>query len=362
MQISGKFPSEVIFRTANRIYRNYRKRESLRGSLTHQDGTPLPVLSKVQKNEIDLWYEKYGLVLNDYYFHRWYYEVTGSFSPSCVPEHVMNSQILNKFNDLRLAKSWADKAYYDRRFRSKCIETPYTLLRNINGIFYDNDYKRLDQKQAAMIMENEGTVLTKPTIESGKGRNIRLYSSKEGLKSIIGDYSSNYLIQRVVEQHDELAKFNATSVNTFRIFSWFDGSDVFILAAILRVGMPGSVTDNVSGGGFAFCVKGDGCLKGPALNSKGRPVEGTDNMIGNPNILVDSYEKTIKAIKELHTDLPYFGIVAWDIAINKNGSPVLIEYNLQNPGLHVIQALCGTFDGPVYDRLLLEAKRRRECC
>ncbi len=138
------FPSLNIFQPVEKMYKKYRKRASLRRGLTHQDGTPLPVLTKDQKNEIDSWYDKYGLILNDYYFHRWYYEVTGVFSPFCVPEHVMNSQIINKFNDMRLSRAWADKAYYDSRFRFKCIETPYTLIRNINGIFYDNGYNRIN--------------------------------------------------------------------------------------------------------------------------------------------------------------------------------------------------------------------------
>lgn len=355
-----------LFHTLNlsqpvkRMYKKYRKRASLRRGLTHQDGTPLPVLTKEQKNEIDAWYEKHGLVLNDYYFHRWYYEVTGIFSPSCVPEHVMNSQILNKFNDLRLSLAWADKAYYDSRFRSKCIDTPYTIIRNINGIFYDNNYNGIDFQEAVKLIEKEDILIAKPTIDSGKGKNVRLYSSKESILSIFDDYSSNYIVQRKVEQHETLSKFNSTSVNTFRVMSWFDGTDVYILATMLRVGMPGSVTDNVSGGGFAFCVKEDGSITGPGRNSVGRTVKDTENMISDKHVLVQHYEKTVRFIKELHPQLPHFGIIAWDIAIDKVGSPVLIEYNLQNPGLDVIQTLCGTFEGPVCEKLLLEAKRRRE--
>ena len=352
-------PTSLI-RPIKLIYRNYRKRVSLRRGLTHQDGTPLPVLTKDQKNEIDTWYEKYGLVLNDYYFHRWYHEVTGVFSPSCLPEHVMNSQIINKFNDLRLSLAWADKAYHDSRFRFKCIETPYTLVRNISGIFYDNNYNRIDFQEAVKLIEKEDILIAKPTIDSGKGKNVRLYSSKESFLSIFDDYSSNYIVQRKVEQHDTLSKFNSTSANTFRVISWFDGTDVYILATMLRVGMPGSVTDNVSGGGFAFCVKEDGSITGPGRNSAGRAVKDTENMISDNHVLAQHYEKTVRAIKEQHPQLPYFGIIAWDIAINKIGSPVLIEYNLQSPGLGVIQALCGTFEGPVCEKLLLEAKRRRE--
>mgnify|MGYP000856645678 CR=1 FL=1 len=354
----SSFSSKCLFRPLIGSYKNYRKKASLKRGLTHQDGTHLPILSKEQKKEIDLWYEKYGLILNDYYFHRWYYEVTGVFSPSCIPERVMNSQILNKFNDSRLSIAWADKAYYDRRFSSKCIETPYTVLRNINGIFYDNNYKRLDLDQAALLVGKEETVITKPTIDSGKGKNIRIYSSNEGLRSIIRDYSSNYLVQRIVEQHDSLSKLNADSVNTFRVMTWCSDGNVYVIAAMLRVGIPGSVVDNISAGGYGFRISSEGCLSGPARNKGGRIVKTPETVIGERYIFAEHYKKIVSSLKELHNELPYFGIVAWDITIDKNGSPVLIEYNLQTPGLHLFQALCGTFEGEVPDKLLQEAKKR----
>ncbi len=55
------------------------------------------------------------------------------------------------------------------------------------------------------MMEKEDILIAKPTIDSGKGKNVRLYTSKEGLLSIFDDYKSNYIVQRKVEQHDTLS-------------------------------------------------------------------------------------------------------------------------------------------------------------
>ena len=352
------FSSTNLCRTVKIIYKKYRKKASLRRGLKHQDGTPLPILTKDQKNEIDVWYEKHGLALDNYYFHRWYYEVTGSFSPSCVSEPVMNNQIMTRFNDLRLSRAWGDKAYYDQRFRSGCIDTPHTILRNINGIFYDNDYHLLNLREAQIVLEGEDNVLVKPSIDSGQGKNIKLYTSKDEMLSILDHYSSNYIVQRVVKQHDILRELNHTSVNTFRIMSWFNDGSVYILAAMLRVGSPGAWVDNTSAGGFAFRVKEDGTVAGPGRNSVGRIVKGSGNMISDSNALVKYYEKIIVAVKELHPQLPHFGIIAWDITIDKEGLPILIEYNLQSPGLSPLEPLCGSFEGAVYEKLLHEAKRR----
>ena len=37
-------------------------------------------------------------------------------------------------------------------------------------------------------------------------------------------------------------------------------------------------------------------------------------------------------VKRLHLKLPFFNIVGWDVAIQEDGEPVLIEFNT-NPGL-----------------------------
>jgi len=354
------FSPTNLYRNVKTSYKKYRKRASLREGLRHPDGTPLPILTKNQRDEIDAWYEKYGLILNDYYFHRWCYEVTGSFSPSCIDESVMNNQIMTRFNDFRLYQAWADKAYYDHLFRSTLINTPHTILRNINGVFYDNNYNCLDLRESQMLLEREHKVIAKPTIDSGLGKGVKLFSSRDEILSIFDDYSSNYIVQRVVEQHDILKELNSSSVNTFRIMSWFNDGEVYILAAILRVGAPGRLIDNAFAGGFAFCVREDGTITGPGRNVAGRIIEGTENMISDSKALVNYYEKIIASIKEMHPQLPHFGIIAWDITIDKEGLPVLIEYNLENQGLHVIQALCYVFERPVCEKLFLETKRRSD--
>jgi D-alanine-D-alanine ligase-like ATP-grasp enzyme len=45
-----------------------------------------------------------------------------------------------------------------------------------------------------------------------------------------------------------------------------------------------------------------------------------------------SYDKAIEMVKRLHLKLPFFNLVGWDVAIQENGEPVLIEFNT-NPGL-----------------------------
>ena len=58
----------------------------------------------------------------------------------------------------------------------------------------------------------------------------------------------------------------------------------------------------------------------------------TDSGIVLDGYCLPSYDKVIEMVKRLHLNLPYFRIVGWDIAIQEDGQPVLIEFNT-NPGL-----------------------------
>ena len=47
---------------------------------------------------------------------------------------------------------------------------------------------------------------------------------------------------------------------------------------------------------------------------------------------IPSYDRAIEMIKRMHMRLPYLNILGWDVAIEENGNPILIEINT-NPGL-----------------------------
>ena len=47
--------------------------------------------------------------------------------------------------------------------------------------------------------------------------------------------------------------------------------------------------------------------------------------------------------------MPYFRIISWDIAIDKNGNFILIEYNIKGQDINFHQLN----NGPVFNKLLM---------
>ena len=130
-----------------------------------------------------------------------------------------------------------------------------------------------------------------------------------------------------------MAALNPTSVNTIRILSYRSGMEVLIIYSVVRIGRRGSVIDNQSAGGISKTIDKDGklgkCAFGGYVEDN---VDRTDTGIILEGYQLPSYGKAIEMVKRLHLKIPFFDILGWDVAIQEDGEPLLIEFNT-SPGL-----------------------------
>ena len=93
----------------------------------------------------------------------------------------------------------------------------------------------------------------------------------------------------------------------------------------------------------------DGRLSKLAVNRKSEWVEDNGKGVRFADVVVPSYGAAVELVKRLHKRLAHFKIIGWDIGIDKDGDPVLIEFNT-NPGQN--QYSCGPTFGDLTDRVL----------
>ncbi len=67
---------------------------------------------------------------------------------------------------------------------------------------------------------------------------------------------------------------------------------------------------------------------------------------------VPSYAEACSLAVSLHRRLPGFGMVSWDVAIDAEGSPVLIESNLRYQEINFLQLNNGPLFGRYTDEVL----------
>lgn len=316
----------------NRIARHIEKldEKSIRKQLSQCDVVPL---SKGQKQQVEAFFQKTLGRKVPTIWHEFFYSRNGFFSEKYIPTSVYHTEIIFQLNyhDFRLA--YVDKGLYDTYFHD--VNRPKTIVKNMNGYFYDGQ-KSISEQEALERCKNLSPVVIKPSLEGMWGRGVRVFSSQNGVtdggdtvSQIFSKYKHSFIIQEKVAQHKDMMLLNPTSLNTLRILSYRDKSQVHILYAVVRIGRKGKMIDNETAGG----IKADvdlvtGKIRECAYGTpKEKRIMTTDVGTALKDFQIPAFHEALDFVKELHTRLPYFNLIGWDIGIDENSQPIMIEWN-----------------------------------
>jgi len=240
-----------------------------------------------------------------------------------------------KFKSLSEAKTIDHKL-----FPGKAIEP---LLIRLRGVYMDRNGKVLDENQVReYLAELDQELVIKP--DSGRqGKGILFLDSNDiNLEKLPAE--TDLVFQEVVSQHASLKEIYPHSVNTFRVFTHLKkGGEIDIKFINLRFGQGGLKVDNVSRGGFWVSIDIDGKTKGPILDEFGIKVgvSHPDTGFNLSNIKISFIDEIIYLCKESHKMFPYVGLIGWDICVDENGHPFILEWNASNPWFWDIEANYG---------------------
>ena len=321
---------------------NYKKQKDIRFLFRRIKGKYLKLqsnrsLSREQEAEIKQYYkDKLGIDIT-LIWHRYYYRRTGVFSPRFIPTFLFNTELLGRANQMQLHKAYQDKNLADRIITG--IKHPETILKNMNGYWYIDNIP-VSENQALKSCWNISDVIIKPSC-SYHGNNVQKISVHDGITSNDGisiqelfrQYGSNFIVQKAIKQHEALSALNPTSINTIRILTYRSEMEILILYTVIRIGRLGWIIDNESAGGMSARINTDGTLAKYAVSKPGEDsIEKTDTNIILEGYKIPSYDEAMESVKRAHLQVPFFNIVGWDIAIDFDGNPILVEWNTF-PGL-----------------------------
>lgn len=324
---------------------------------------PMKPLTKGQEADIKAYFKKHLGREVPTYWHQYLYSRNGIYSEKYIPASVYVSSIIFRLNDLQYSAAYVDKGFYDTLFPD--VNRPQTFVKNVNGFYYD-DRKPISKEEAIFRCSNLKEAVIKPSVFGTWGQGVKLFHTDNGfipelnmsVPDLFSQYKKSFIIQSKLEQHPDLAKLNPTSVNTIRVMSYRKENEVIILYAVIRIGRMGKVVDNETAGG----IKADidlqtGRIKGSAFGSpKEKNMPQTDSGAVLDNYLIPSFPQVLDFVKNLHLRLPYFRLIGWDISVDTNGNPVMIEWNRSS---ELSQVAHGPAFGDYTEEILATALKER---
>lgn len=155
-----------------------------------------------------------------------------------------------------------------------------------------------------------------------------------------------FLVEELIVQHPEMARLHPPSVNTLRVITFFDGTDVHLLAHVVKAGN-GQPVDNFGRAGMYTAIYEGGRTRFAAFDKFGHifpihPVSGVDwSDFQIP--LWDEVLATVDAAARVVPEIPYIG---WDVAITPE-RPVLVEGNYNTGVFQMKPSITGVKEGLV---------------
>ncbi len=269
-----------------------------------------------------------------------YAELREEYVEGWLPMDVYSFRLVPYLNPRRLAYVSTYKSIDHRIFGTFASE-PVAVV--VNGSFYNSESERITPQQFSGAMkEYAGEVVIKQdAAPSGKGIEFRHSSEIDP-----GDFerSKSYLVQPLFRQHRALDELYPNCVHTLRISTYMDRSGkVSVKHNLLRVGHGEGRIVNLGDRDIDLYLDKTGKVIGDAVDGIGRKRNGThpDSGYRFRELQVPSMQQAIDACKQSHDKFPYTRFIAWDLYIDVEGTPLMIEWNTVNPGIWVHEARIG---------------------
>lgn len=264
----------------------------------------------------------------------YYTEVRGEFREGWIPAEYFRFNVVPRLNPEPALH--ADFKTFDYQLFGDFSVKPLFLF--ISGMYYTPDLKYVHPDEAvSQIQAYKDEIVIKQDAGWG-GIKVRVVHGSE-FKPEDLKKGNSYVIQPYVKQHKNLSDLYPHSVNTLRVTTFLkkDGT-ACVKFTYLRFGGDGSRIDNITSGGDFLYVDLDGT---PATNTVHPYHLGTSTGERHKNtgflyadLEIPSFHRALERCMEAHLKFPYARMVAWDVCINTEGEPKLLEWNLGNPDFY----------------------------
>jgi hypothetical protein len=315
-------------------------------------------IDKEYSTEIQAYWRKLLGITITPAWHHIIRSINGKKDPRYVPQDIWAEYFHKKLNPPKYHDPLiADKNALDLYITKDHL--PKTVFKIINGDFFDATNRKISLERAKeYLFQDDHDKFFKPSrLFQGQGAiklkfdgNLILCGGQKiSFEDFIQKVDRDSIVQYAVEQHPKIASVHPHSLNTIRIFTIRVGTEIHYLNGSIKFGVDHHSADN---NGFLCGINKDHTIKKVVYNRKLQKF--TEHM--NSKIVfqefgkIPHYDEAIELCKNVHETLLFHDFAAWDIAIKKDGTPIIIELN-SKPGILASQI---RFESPLFGDLTEE--------
>lgn len=322
------------------------------------------------------WYKKWnvlGIQPNKLYYRLYSHYIGPNIN--IVPKNVCHNIIELILNPFRYVGHYGDKNLFD------CVMPhgiyPITLLRRMQGFYYDQNYHRIQMNdnvlEHMLSITNVERIVLKPTVVTMGGVGVRIFHLRgKKWKDIKTEETltldllekvreEDFIIQEALCQHEFINQFNPTSVNTIRLSVYKSVVDdvCHVTQAVMRIGRQGSVVDNgCAGGMFVGINKYNGKLYNRVCSEKGEIRTEFNGIDFTKSYQIPHWNDIISFAKQICNFVPCQRLFALDVVLCSDGCPRLLEFNLTGYSDWLFQYTVGPAFDEYTDEIIEYCKTR----
>lgn len=323
----------IILHIRNEAHRHRRKIIKLNGR---------KVVSRKVKKTIKE-YSKRRFGKKSYWPYLAYYsEIRGEFVEGWIPYDYFRFKFIPRMNPLPAGEM--DFKSFDYQLFDDFALRPLFIY--INNMYYDADLQWVKETDVMSFFSKYGDDIVIKEDTSYGGLQVKVIPATEFTKDSL-KRGVNYVIQPCLKQHENLSKVYPHSVNSIRVNTFLTREGTPVVKCMwLRFGADGSRVDNVTSGGDYLYVHLDGTPEKMTYDPfYSQPITDRHKNTGFvfSEIEIPSFKKVLEKCKQAHLKFPYARVIAWDVGIDTEGVPRLLEWNLQNPDFTTVASKWGPF-------------------
>ncbi|MBR4288922.1 MAG: hypothetical protein IKT50_05760 [Clostridia bacterium] len=203
------------------------------------------------------------------------------------------------------------------------------------GKYYGRDVIFCDEKAGfdafSEFVKKHSSYIIKP-LNLSCGNGVRIISEtpedvEAFYEKLLEECLGSMVVEELIVQIDEMAKFHPSSVNTIRIPTVRLDDQVLVVNPFMRIGQHGKNVDNAGAGGIICPVNVESGELFAAADEFGKSYtvhpESGEKIIG---FTVPRWEEAKALVKELATVVPSNRYTGWDVALTEKGW-VMVEAN-----------------------------------